>query len=50
MRIPLCNLQYATLISVYPPNLQADPVEKDTFYADLCSLIRDASTDGNVII
>ena len=50
MRLPLQNKKHATLISVYAPTLQADPEDKDKFYADLRSLVQSTPTDDKVFI
>ncbi|XP_078612812.1 uncharacterized protein LOC144882704 [Branchiostoma floridae x Branchiostoma japonicum] len=50
MRLPLRKDQYATLFSVYAPTLQADPADKDKFYSDLRTLVRNAPANDKVII
>ena len=40
MRLPLEGKQHLTLFSVYAPTLPADPVNKDSFYSDLRTLIQ----------
>jgi exonuclease III len=50
MRLPLSKAQHVTLLSIYSPTLQADPMEKDRFYSDLRSLLQDIPADDKVII
>uniref|UniRef100_A0A0L8G4X1 Endonuclease/exonuclease/phosphatase domain-containing protein n=1 Tax=Octopus bimaculoides TaxID=37653 RepID=A0A0L8G4X1_OCTBM len=44
------NQQYATLFSVYSPNFQVDPAEKDKFYSELHSLLQGSPADDKVMI
>ena len=50
MRLPLGNKQHITLFSVYSPTLKADPADKNKFYCDLRSLVRNTPADDKVII
>ena len=50
MRLPLKNKQYATLFSVYAPTLQAEPAEKDKFYAELRNLSQGTPADDKLLI
>lgn len=50
MHLPLHDNKCLTLFSVYAPTLQADPAEKDKFYADLRNLVRNTPADDKVIV
>ena len=50
MRLPLENKQHITLFSVYSPTLQADPADKNKFYCDLRSLVRNTPAEDKIII
>ena len=50
MRLPLKNMQYATLLSAYAPTLQADTVEKRQFYSELRNLLQSIPAYDKVII
>ena len=50
LRLPLKNQQHITLLSVYSPTLQAEPIEKDKFYGDLRTLLQNIPAKEKVII
>ncbi|GFR91966.1 craniofacial development protein 2 [Elysia marginata] len=50
MRLPLDKNQHLTLFSVYAPTLQAEPVEKDSFYSELGRLLTNTHAGDKVLI
>ncbi|XP_068760068.1 craniofacial development protein 2-like [Montipora capricornis] len=50
LRLPLLEDQYATIISVYAPTLQADPTTKESFYSELRSLLQKTKDTDKVFI
>ena len=50
LRLPLLEDQYATIISVYAPTLQADPTTKECFYSELRSLLQKTKDTDKVFI
>ncbi|XP_051624129.1 craniofacial development protein 2-like [Manacus candei] len=50
LHLPLHNNQHVILFSIYAPTLQADPAEKDKFYADLLRLTQKVPADDKIII
>ena len=50
MRLPVNKEQHLTLLSVYAPNLLADHVEKDQFYADLHRLLQNTPAHDKILI
>ncbi|XP_068692670.1 craniofacial development protein 2-like [Montipora foliosa] len=48
--LPLLEDQYATIISVYAPTLQADPTTKESFYSELRSLLQKTKDTDKVFI
>ena len=50
MHLPLSVQQHATLVGVYASTLQIDPAEKDNFYTDICSLLRNIPTTGKIVL
>ncbi|GFS07644.1 craniofacial development protein 2 [Elysia marginata] len=50
MRLPLDKNQHLTLFSVYAPTLQAEPVEKDSFYSELGRLLTNTLAGDKVLI
>ncbi|GFR93096.1 craniofacial development protein 2 [Elysia marginata] len=50
MRLPLDKNQHLTLFSVYAPTLEAEPVEKDSFYSELGRLLTNTHAGDKVLI
>ena len=50
LRLPLRDNKYATLISAYPPTLQADPTTKEAFYSELRSLLQRTDNSDKIVI
>ena len=50
MRLPLSVQQHATFFSVYAPTVQADPAERELFYSDLSSLLRNVPANDKIVI
>ena len=50
LRLPLRGDQYATIISVYAPTLQADPMMKEAFYSELRSLLQKTKDTNKIFI
>ena len=50
LRLPLQENQYATIISVYAPTLQADPTTKESFYSELRSLLQKTKETDKIFI
>jgi len=50
MRMPLSNDQHVTLFSIYSPTLQADQAEKDKFYSELRTLVKNAPSEDKILI
>ncbi|KAJ7406007.1 hypothetical protein WISP_136332 [Willisornis vidua] len=48
--LPLHNKKHVILFIVYAPTLQADPVEKDKFYTNLCCLNQKVPKNYKIII
>ena len=42
--------QYATIVSVYAPTLQADPTTKESFYGELRSLLENINSKDKIFI
>ena len=50
LRLPLQENQFATIISVYAPTLQADPTTKESFYSELRSLLQKTNETDKIFI
>ncbi|CAH1266354.1 Hypp3340 [Branchiostoma lanceolatum] len=50
LRLPLQDNQFATLISVYAPTLQADPGTKEVFYSELRSLLASVNEADKILV
>ena len=50
MRLPLSVQQHATLFSVYTPNLQVDFAEREYFYTDLSSVLRNVPANDMIVV
>ncbi|XP_068713291.1 craniofacial development protein 2-like [Montipora foliosa] len=50
LRLPLRGDQYATIISVYAPTLQADPTTKEALYSELRSLLQRTKDADKIFI
>ena len=49
-RIPITGNKYATIISVYAPNLYAESAEIETFYTTLRDLLAKTSKNDKLVI
>ena len=50
LRLPLRDDKYVTLISVYAPTLQADPITKEAFYTELRNLLGKVNEDDKILV
>lgn len=50
LRLPMQENQYAAIISVYAPTLQADPTTKESFYSELRSLLQKTNSADKIFI
>jgi len=50
LRIPINNKDFATIVSVYAPTMQADNGVKEAFYSDLHNLLQRVDTKDKLLI